>query len=94
MPISEESINELPKSSIELKTVVFLREKGHLLKQASTPGQGHHYHSPQGAQDGQPTWGLQKGPDTGLDVTNVKARQESPLVSYFCLCSMPQPSFW
>lgn len=49
------SINELPKSSRELKTVVFLREKGHLLKQASTPSQGQHYHSPQGAQDGQPT---------------------------------------
>ena len=55
MPISEESLNELPKSSRELKTIVFLREKGHLLKQASTPSQGQHYHSPQGARDGQPT---------------------------------------
>ena len=97
MPVCEESINELPESSKDVKSIVFLREKRHLLKQMSTPNQGQHYHAPQGAQDGQPTchlWDSAKIPsESGLDVTKVKPAKGSPWGCCFCLCGVPHPSF-
>lgn len=97
MPFCEESVNELPESSQDFKSIVFLREKRHLLKQTSTPSQGQHYHPPQGAQDGQPTcllWDSAKIPsESGLDVTKVKPAKGSSWVRCFCHCSVPHPSF-
>ena len=97
MPFCEESVNELPESSKDFKSIVFLREKRHLLKQASTPSQGQHYHPPQGAQDGQPTcllWDSAKIPsESGLDVTKVKPAKGSSWVCCFCHRGVPHPSF-